>query len=196
MVLSSVSVANANSIIDTGPGDGGNSGFTLNWQNRLAANFAIDSETTLTSISGWIHWTNDRSYSTLNFSIYSNLNSLPGVELYTGSVLIPITTIQATNQVNWNTLSGINWTLDAGQYWVGFSTPDSGTMPGGVARPIIDLAYGIPPNWTSISGNYNSLGIMISGVPSAAAVPEPDSYAMLLLGFGLLGFIVHRRKSL
>ena len=27
------------------------------------------------------------------------------------------------------------------------------------------------------------------------AVPEPETYAMLLAGLGLLGFLAHRRKS-
>jgi len=30
---------------------------------------------------------------------------------------------------------------------------------------------------------------------SAAAVPEPDTYAMLLAGLGLLGYAAHRRKQ-
>ena len=30
--------------------------------------------------------------------------------------------------------------------------------------------------------------------PSLAAIPEPETYAMLLAGLGLLGFIARRRK--
>ena len=29
----------------------------------------------------------------------------------------------------------------------------------------------------------------------AASVPEPETYAMMLAGFGLIGFIVRRRKD-
>ncbi len=50
---------------------------------------------------------------------------------------------------------------------------------------------------TSIAG-YGSLGSM-DGYPISqtitAAVPEPESYAMLLAGLGLLGFIARRRRA-
>lgn len=51
---------------------------------------------------------------------------------------------------------------------------------------------------TSVAG-YGSVGTM-SGYPVSqsitAAVPEPESYAMFLVGLGLMGFIARRRKTL
>ena len=43
------------------------------------------------------------------------------------------------------------------------------------------------PNFES---KYGVTGTLIAG-----AVPEPETYAMLLAGLGLMGTIVHRRKS-
>ncbi len=37
----------------------------------------------------------------------------------------------------------------------------------------------------------NAMGGILSGLP----VPEPETYAMLLAGLGLIGFSVRRRKS-
>jgi hypothetical protein len=37
---------------------------------------------------------------------------------------------------------------------------------------------------------YGVTGTFVAGV-----VPEPETYAMLLAGLGLMGTIVHRRKS-
>ncbi|MGO9446680.1 MAG: PEP-CTERM sorting domain-containing protein [Thiobacillaceae bacterium] len=42
------------------------------------------------------------------------------------------------------------------------------------------------------SGNWRFDNVMISGV---AAVPEPETYAMMLSGLGLVGFIARRRKK-
>jgi hypothetical protein len=50
---------------------------------------------------------------------------------------------------------------------------------------------------TSLDG-YGSVGTMsgypISQVITTAAVPEPESYAMMLAGLGLMGFVARRRK--
>jgi hypothetical protein len=53
----------------------------------------------------------------------------------------------------------------------------------GIAGP--DLAPG-----TSMAGSYSgTLNISVS------AVPEPETYAMMLAGLGLLGFVARRRKK-
>jgi hypothetical protein len=38
--------------------------------------------------------------------------------------------------------------------------------------------------------------VFFDGLAVAAAVPEPETYAMLVAGFGLLGFVARRRKKL
>ncbi|MEY2875417.1 MAG: hypothetical protein RLZZ373_2788 [Pseudomonadota bacterium] len=44
------------------------------------------------------------------------------------------------------------------------------------------------------SGN-GSQGLLVDNVTVAAAVPEPESYAMMLAGLGALGFMARRRKQ-
>ena len=65
------------------------------------------------------------------------------------------------------------------------------------------------PNWTTASYNFMGLagasyhlyfsgmvgGMTIDNVGVAAAVPEPESYAMLLAGIGLIGAIARRRSA-
>ena len=45
------------------------------------------------------------------------------------------------------------------------------------------------------AGYSNSLGGSIDNVSLTAAVPEPETYAMLLAGLGLMGAIARRRKA-
>ena len=44
-------------------------------------------------------------------------------------------------------------------------------------------------------GTSNSFGASIDNVSVTAAVPEPETYAMLLAGLGLMGTIIRRRKA-
>jgi hypothetical protein len=53
-------------------------------------------------------------------------------------------------------------------------------------------------------GNYDlqifgtvtgTLGAAYAGTISAFAVPEPETYAMMLVGLGMMGFMVRRRKN-
>ena len=44
------------------------------------------------------------------------------------------------------------------------------------------------------NGGGDNMGAMLDNV-SVAAVPEPETYAMMLAGLGLLGFMARRKKS-
>jgi len=41
------------------------------------------------------------------------------------------------------------------------------------------------------NGNFE---VQPGAAPSLLAVPEPETYAMMLAGLGLMGFVAHRRK--
>jgi len=47
----------------------------------------------------------------------------------------------------------------------------------------------------SASGISDSYGGSLDNVTLIAAVPEPETYAMMLAGLGLMGFVASRRKS-
>jgi hypothetical protein len=46
-------------------------------------------------------------------------------------------------------------------------------------------------SWTGASDGAESFFL----VPTAPAIPEPETYAMMLVGFSLLGFVARRRKQ-
>lgn len=53
------------------------------------------------------------------------------------------------------------------------------------------LGFGL----SSVSGDFLVTGITLNANLVAAPVPEPETYAMMLAGLGLLGFVARRRKQ-
>lgn len=92
-------------------------------------------------------------------------------------------------------LSGLNWALGAGTYWLaaipdpGFegswSTAFSPVTPTLNAGTSVD--FGLPRHWSESS--------ISSAIRITTAVPEPETYAMMLAGLAMLGFTARRRES-
>ena len=65
------------------------------------------------------------------------------------------------------------------------------TGPNGVGMTDLNSLVSLPGGYVLASG-VNNLGQVVAiGSP----IPEPETYAMLLAGLGLLGFIARRRKT-
>jgi hypothetical protein len=84
--------------------------------------------------------------------------------------------------VSWNTTGALDESLD---FWLMYNTSTSGSTNKGAAKQFTTLADG-DYMWTLASN-----GTLTYGVP---AVPEADTYALLLAGLGLVGFMARRRK--
>jgi PEP-CTERM motif len=71
------------------------------------------------------------------------------------------------------------------------------------STPWSDGDFGIPAgqymNFEDLEGggdfNYGDLGFVFTNVRVAAAVPEPATWAMLILGFGVIGATMRRRSN-
>lgn len=55
--------------------------------------------------------------------------------------------------------------------------------------------YQVKVSGTGITGANASYGGVLVATPVAAPVPEPETFAMLLAGLGVVGFVARRRKQ-
>lgn len=92
-------------------------------------------------------------------------------------------------------LSGLNWALDAGTYWLA-AIPDPGFQGSWAAafnpvKPALNAAtaidFNLPRHWSASS--------ISTAIQITTAVPEPETYAMMLAGLAMLGFVARRRTS-
>jgi PEP-CTERM motif len=119
----------------------------------------------------------------------------------------------ATLSQTFSDLSGSSYTVNFSAYDGGANGGDPNAYlqvsAGGQSVTLNDTVAGPfqPYNFTFTGAGSDSLSISAQTNPSewyvtnvsvngaVAAVPEPETYAMLLAGLGLIGFIAYRRKN-
>lgn len=80
-------------------------------------------------------------------------------------------------------------------YWSGFDTSYFSSFTYTGLNSVEDYyvtVYGWPDPMSTGTGNYT---MTLSTAPSIAPVPEPETYALMLAGLGLLGIAGRRRKQ-
>ena len=101
----------------------------------------------------------------------------------------------ASGDFAWSGVTGLNFAVAAGSYWVGLEIQDGDSFVGGA--PIA------PPNPLSkyaFNSDGGASGYAVSSNPTYAfglqvtAVPEPEAFAMLLAGLAVVGAASRRRS--
>jgi hypothetical protein len=178
-------------ILDTGTPQG--TAFPiLNANDWFAAEFAATAGETITQLSAYLEPNISGQGTAFTFAIYSNTGFISGRNL---SALYSVgTTYQ---NIGWNSTAA-NWTVPTtGDYWVAveMSTLRTGldlvTETSNTTGTVPALAFADTSASTHIFSKQtvNPFGIEV------AAVPEPSTWAMLLLGLCGVGFMAHRRKA-
>ncbi|MDP1787248.1 FxDxF family PEP-CTERM protein [Nitrosomonas sp.] len=122
---------------------------------------------------------------------------------YVGWTLDPTITFHWNSPVN---ISSATFYFDDADGFGRVSAPASVTVDGinfPIAEPSGPFPFSFVANGLSFTGNdlvvsiqRNNSWVFLSEVAfNAAPIPEPETYAMLLAGLGLLGFVVRRRQQ-
>lgn len=183
-------------IFDTGtPPDAAVYGYMENGLG-YAARFTLSDPYSLTNIEA--HFT-DQRWRHLQVSGTATL-AIYGDGIYSG--IIPDVNSQLYDQnflvgaaTGWYGVSGVNWALPAGNYWVAFEVRTGDTYTGAMDRnpinPIPDEA--LITNYGTYSDNDNlDFAYRAYGNPSGV-VPEPAT--MVLFGIGAAAMAMARRKK-
>ena len=145
------------------------------------------------------------SGATVNASLVSGLNQPSGIVVSGPDLFVANnnfgTIYNAGTIGEYNAITGaaVNASLVSGlNYPIGLavSGPDlfvTNANPGTIGEY---TTSGATVNASLISGSgFYPTNIAVSAAPVSAPVPEPSTYAMMLAGLGLIGFIAYRRKN-
>jgi hypothetical protein len=154
---------------------------------QVAGSFVLATDDHVASIEGFIK---ADAAAILQISLF-------GTEIAAGNLILT-DYIDATIGESWQGLFGLDSNLPAGTYWVTFKALFS---PSGVIR----MRLGPPsplPNHAFLNGttgglwfetNGFSIGLRV-GDGVTAAVPDVEAWALMVLGFGLTGAAMRRRR--
>jgi len=182
--------AQASTLVDTGaPANSG--GYAVTTTQNLAALVTFTNNVTLSSIQSYFVRATGVKYT------ISLFGTQPGETLPT-NVRPPIFSSSFIGAAGngLQGLAGLNWHVNSGNYWVAFSSDDTTSVTGlinGVPHPLSGYAYngGNNSSWNSFPLNT---GLNIQGT-AFGGVPEPMSWALMILGFGVIGSAMRRRKT-
>lgn len=162
----------------------------LTCQN-FAGQFTLTKGYTVTAVRGFFNNDGTGSVDAVIYGDNGNTNTpLTTSELWRKN----ITT--ATPTAAWRGLTELNWSLQAGTYWLAFEPKLGfhGQMIDAAPKAMDSIAQGNiyrqgdPFTYTSSSGNF---GFQIDGT-AANAVPEPSTYLLLCISLGAVGFVRKR----
>ena len=185
LALAPIAGANAATIVDTGPGPNVTTGGVVAPDQFLAAEFETGAAKIVT-IEGWISALVNNT--NLRVALYSDGGAVPGAVLFQ-------TSFAANPSTGWQGVSGLNWEVGPGAYWVAFEgISGRASMSFPVSDPLDRYAF-TPGIGQPYQANPSStFGVRILGAPTGA-VPEPSTWATMLLGLFGLGAALRSRRS-
>lgn len=170
-------------VVDTGTPTG-TTNFLMGAGQDVAGLFTLTDKTFVDTVEGFI---NSTAVGTITVTIYGN-GALPDSSniLFSQSFASTVTPVEGA----WQGVSVQGWTLEAGTYWVGFSSPLANGMRNGAPNPLAAYAFTNNGTWFQ-----NPLGVGVRVGGGVPLLPEPGSWAMMITGFGFVGGMMRRRVT-
>jgi opacity protein-like surface antigen len=142
-----------------------------------------------TSVSKWITPTANQAQSldswnagTYTYTLSFDLTGYDAASAwFTGRVAADNSVVVKLNNQEISNVSGFT-------SWSDFSA-NSGFVSG------VNTLDFVVTNWAQNSGNPTGLRVEFASSDAVAAVPEPETYAMMLAGIAMLGLVARRRKG-
>ncbi len=189
IVLTLVSInAQAVVIVDTG-GNASGTNYILSPGQYFAGQFTTDLNYTVSDVSAFF---SSSSAGDLTLGIYNNSSDNVGTAVFEQSF-----SVAANSTAGWYGLSGLNWSLASGTYWIAL-IPDSvfgGIHYGNAPSPLDDYVLGstfAPAGWRSNDGTrYDQLELGFRIEEHTVPTPAP----LALLGLGLAAFGYTRKRN-
>jgi hypothetical protein len=175
--------ASATVLYDNGPVTGSNAYFING--NAIADSFTLATASTVTGVNFAV-WSFGGAITTVDWGITSTANSFP----ITGTAAVTIGASDGTvgpYTINSDSFLTGDVTLAAGTYYLVLQNAIGATVAWDVSSGP-STAFDKLDHITIPSETFQITGI-------SAAVPEPSTWAMMLLGFAGVGFMAYRRKT-
>jgi len=190
VALLTAGAAHAATVVDTGTPDNAGSQLLLDGNDWLAGQVTFNQDLQINSVQVYL----DDLFGVggnFNVALYSDNGNKIGSQLFSD--------VATYGSTGWNGLSKLNWAVSSGKYWVGIEVDAASStnlvapqfVPNQLANTAVSWDGGSGYTYRNVSGtglNSNlSFGLQI------AAVPEPETYAMFLIGLGLVGLRARRK---
>lgn len=170
-----------------------------------ALRFTLTSDSTITGIQAMIGGTRSGAY-TVSLADAANLDTdsnLYSYDAYADLDLVPdACCFVPVDRGQYMGRMDLNWFVAAGDYWLKFTVPYAGPFGGfdGFLRSAGQYEYMAAADIAD-AGGYRDFGpdhvaVSIYGFAGrGGAVPEPATWAMLILGLGMAGATLRRRRA-
>ncbi len=198
LLAASAGSASAFSLVDTGAVSTPIGSLSLDGTDWLAGEITLTQTVTLTSVKAWLG--DQTGGGSFTVSLYDNDPSngpdLPGNVLAQANASMA----PAAGVYGWYGASNLNWTEGPGKYWVAFEVIGAQTVANGAApvlapHPLSAYAYNDGGATPSASGYKPMAGATNAFAVQVDAIPEPETYALLLAGLGVVALSTRRRQA-
>jgi hypothetical protein len=178
--------ANAALIVDTGTPNQTSLGSILTVNDYFAGQVTFSQASTINSIQTFLTLDTPSGFAADSFTVALYSNTANNT---VGSLINSFTANYSVT--GWNGVSNINELVSAGKYWIAFEGDSSGAsyIAANAPNPLALTAFASSSSYSNYPMNF------ALQVDAVAAVPEANSYAMLFIGLGILGFMSRRRKN-